>query len=107
MTPVRSHAAWGTVTGTFRTVTLAPGCPQAARNSGGIAPRGLGGEPHPAIAAVTARMVIPAHARPGRGAGCCITLGRGQPVSGSQIANTLGVDFPLLGRPHLSRPVSR
>jgi hypothetical protein len=36
-TPVRSHAACRTVTGTRWTVTWAPGCPQAGRNSGGTA----------------------------------------------------------------------
>jgi hypothetical protein len=37
-TPVRSQLAWGMVTGTCRTVTLAPGCPQDAL--GGAGPPG-------------------------------------------------------------------
>src|SRR5689334_20574895 len=39
VTPVRSHRACGTVTGTWRTVTREPGRPQAGRNSGGTAVR--------------------------------------------------------------------
>ena len=69
-TPVRLQSAWRTVTGTLRTLTWAPGCPQAALNSGGIAVRELGREVlHAAMAtAMSARAVIAACAwvvRPG------------------------------------------
>jgi len=63
LTPVRPQAAWATVTGTFRTATWAPGCPQAALNSGGTAlPAGADAFPHAAtlIAMSAEKMAIAA-----------------------------------------------
>ena len=50
------------MTGTLRTLTWAPGCPQAALNSGGIAVRELGCEVSHAVmaTAMSAKTVIAA-----------------------------------------------
>src|SRR5260370_22475373 len=90
MTPVRLQSAWEIVTGTFRTVTRAPGCPEAAVNSGGVGDRGLGGKLlHAAIfTTVRARTVIPTHTLPGRQGSLFIPVGRSKPSSGSRAVPT-------------------
>jgi len=85
-TPVRSQAAWETVTGTFRTITCAPGCPQAARNSAGTADCGLAGElPHALTEKLTENTsaVIAGPARHCARRNLFTIIGRGTPSAGS------------------------
>src|SRR5204863_2377906 len=93
-TPVRSQSAWRMVTGTFRTVTWAPGCPQAALNSGRTADRVPGGKPpHPAMGtAMIARTTIPAQTRHTIQGARLTVVGRGGSPFGSPAA------------PHARRP---